>query len=135
MVVEVRGDYVGAFFIGGVLNRREVVHVHIARDNHNAAGVLTGGGLDAFAALSEAGDVSFIFFEIFFFEEFSDVAHGGFFGDSHDCAGAVNVVLSEKNFGVLVRGGLVFAGKIQVDVWNFVAVEAEENCSPSFSSG
>ena len=40
----------GVFIIGRVLDRRDIFDFHVVRQNHDTAGMLAGGTLDAFTA-------------------------------------------------------------------------------------
>ena len=61
-----------------------------------------------------------------FFEELFDVTVCGFIGNRLDRACAVDVVLAEQHLRVLVRNGLVRSRKVEVDIRNLIAIEAEE---------
>ena len=53
MKVEVGGQNIAVCLIRRMLDRREIVHLIIRRDNDHAAGMLTGGALDTGAAFCQ----------------------------------------------------------------------------------
>ena len=61
-----------------------------------------------------------------FFEIFLDVTECGLFGDRTDRARTECLPCSEYDLGVLVRLGLVFSGKVQIDIRFLVSLESEE---------
>ena len=127
VVIEVRRDRAAVHVVGRVLDWREEVDVHVARHDHDAGRVLARRRLDAHAAMGHLVDVGDVLLDALLLVEFLDVAEGRLVGDGLDGAGAVDVVLAEEDLGVLVGDGLVGAREVQVDIWDFVAVEAEED--------
>ena len=126
MVIEMRRYRIGVVVVGRALYRREMVYVHIARDNHDAARVLAGGAFYAGAAVNEAVYIGIAFFDAFFVEEFFYVAVSRFVGDGGNRSGAEYIVLAEQFFRVFVGDRLIIAGEVQVDIGNFVAVKAHK---------
>ncbi len=95
-------------------------------DNHHTAWVLAGGALHPGTALSQtvflrprgiAAPLLHVFFHI---------AEGRLFRHGADGPRPEHMGLTKELKGVPVGAGLIFAGKIQVDVGHLVAAEAQE---------
>ena len=127
VIVEVGRNDAAVLLVSRVLDRRKVMDVHVAGDNHDPAGMLARRTLDAGAAADQAVDVGVVDLHAPGGGPFHDVAVGRLILDGADGAGAEYVVLAEQFFRVFMGLRMVFAGEIQVDIRYLVAVEAQEN--------
>ena len=127
VVFKVRRDDVAVGVVSRVLDGAEVRHVHILRDDDEAAGVLAGRAFDADETERQPvflglGGLDAALLEIFF-----DIAEGRLFRERADRAGAEHMVRAEEHLGVFVRLRLVFAREVQVDIGRFfISRETEE---------
>ena len=137
MVIEVCGDGPGdlpaililqVFFIRGVLERREIVNIHITRTDHDACRMLTGRALHPGYTGGEFFDENIIECQPTVLRVFLDEAVSRFILNACDGAGAEDIVAAEKLFGIFVRDALIVSrGEIQVDIRYLVSVESKEN--------
>ncbi len=137
MVIEMRCNRAGnpvsvfiffIFLIGGILERRKIVDVHIARADHDAGRMLTGICLDPDDAGRNFFQVNIVAGNPHDFGVFFRDAVRVFLLQSGNGPGAEDIVAPEEFFRVLVRDALVVTGgEIEVDIGNFVAVESEED--------
>ena len=109
-----------------MLHRAEVPNLVFLWNNHQTAGVLAGGAPDADTPCRQTGFLRpggslAPLGQVFFY-----VAEGGFLRHGADGACPENVGFSEHFDTVSVGFRLIFAGKVQVDIGNLVAAEAEE---------
>ena len=88
--------------------------------------MLTGGALDADAAVGEAVLLRLRNVQPALLGVLEDIAVGGLLGEGADRAGAEDVVGAKELLGVFVRTTLILAGEVQVDIRHLVASEAEE---------
>ena len=136
VVVEVGGDGAGdlpalfvfqIFLIRRVLERREIVDVHISWANHDARRMLAGGALHAGHTGREFFDENIIECKAPVLRVFLHETVGRLVLDAGDGPGAEYIVAAEKFFRVLVGHALVVAGgEIEVDIRDLVAIEAKE---------
>ena len=101
--------------------------IHVARYDHDARRMLACRRFDAHAAVSEMIDIGDMFFLSLFLEEFLHVAEGRLIRNRLDGACAINIILAEKDFRILMGDWLIGAREVQVNIWYFVAVETEED--------
>lgn len=127
VIIEVGCDGAAVHVVGRVLNRREEVDVHVARHDHDAGRMLARRRFDAHAAMGHFINVGNVLLDALFLEEFLDVAKRRLVGDGLDGACAVDVVLAKEDFRVFVGNRLIGTREVQVDIRDFVAVEAEED--------
>ena len=127
MVIEMRGECVGLHVVRGALDGREVVHVHVARHDHDAARVLPRGRLDAHAAAHHMLDVRPPLRQSLILVVVHGVAIGVLVLQTRDRARTKDVHLAEEDLCVLVRDGLIVAREVEVDVGYLVPVEAEKD--------
>ena len=137
MIIEVCGDGPGdlpaililqVFFICGVLERREIVNIHITRADHDACRMLAGRALHPGYTGGEFFDENIIECQPAVLRVFLDEAIGCFILNACDCAGTEDIVAAEKLFGIFVRDALIVSrGEIKVDIRHLVSVESEEN--------
>ena len=120
------GDGVAVVGVRRVLHRAEVLHVHVVRDHHQAAGVLAGGPADAHAALGQAVLLRLAGGDAVLLQVLLHKAVGGLFRQGTDGAGPEHLGLAEHLDGVAVGPGLVLAGEVQVDIRHLAAAEAQE---------
>ena len=117
----------GFRFVGRILDRREVIDIHVGRNNDDAARMLTGRPLDALAAGGQTLTLGTGHaLDAFFFAITADVAERRFLCDCGDRAGTEDVILTEDLAGKQMGGRLIVAREVQVDIRDFVAVETEE---------
>lgn len=127
VIIEMGRDGAAVHIVGRMLNRREEMNVHVARHDHNAGRMLARRRFDAHAAMGHLVDVGNVLFDALFLEEFLDVAERCLVGDSLDGTSAIDIVLAEQDFRVFMRDRLIGTGEVQVDIRDFIAVEAEED--------
>ena len=96
------------------------------RHDHHAAGVLTGGALDAGAAQRQAVFLGVIDGALPLVQIFFNVAVGRFILNTGHRTGLEHVGLAEQFLCVAVHIRLVLAGEVQVDIRFLITVEAEE---------
>ncbi|CAN4043737.1 NADP-specific glutamate dehydrogenase, partial [Dysosmobacter welbionis] len=126
VVFKMSGDGVGVVGVRRVLDRAEVLHVHIVGNDHQAAGVLTGGPAGAHAAQGQAillcpAHSHAVLLQVFFHEAVS-----GLLRQCTDGTGPEHLGLSEHLDGVAVGPGLILTGEVQVDIRHLAAAEAQE---------
>ncbi|SCH49485.1 Uncharacterised protein [uncultured Faecalibacterium sp.] len=124
--LEVGGQQAACHIIRRVLDGTEIVDLVGVRHNDHAAGVLTRGALDAGAAQSQAVLLRMVHRAAALIQIFFDIAVGGLVLNTGHGARLEHVGFAEQLLGIAVHIGLIFAGKIQVDIRLFIAVEAEE---------
>ncbi len=127
VIIEVSRNDAAVLLVGRVLDRRKVMDVHVSGNNHDPAGMLPRRTLDAGAAADQAVDVGVVDLHAPGGGPFHDVAVGRLVLDGADGAGAEYVVLAEQFFRVFMGLRVVFAGEVQIDIGNFIAVEAQKN--------
>lgn len=127
VIIEVGRDGAAVHVVGRMLNRREEMDVHVARHDHDAGRMLARRRFDAHAAMGHLVDVGNVLLDALFLEELLDVAKRRLVGNGLDGACPVDVVLAEEDFCILMRDRLVGTGEVEVDIRNFIAVEAEED--------
>ena len=127
MIVEMRRNRAAVHVVRRMLERREEMHVHVARHDHDAGRMLARRRFDAHAAMREAVDVRAVLSHAFFLKELLDIAERRLVGDGLNRARTIDIVLAEEDFRVLVCRRLIRTREIQVDVRHFVAIETEEN--------
>ena len=119
-------DDVAARIVGGVLDGAEIVDLPVLGDDDHAAGVLAGGPAHAGAAQGQAVFLRLRRLDAAGGEIFFDVTVSGLLRHGADGPGLEDVVLPEQLKGILVGLGLVFAGKVQVDIRDLFAAVAQE---------
>ena len=124
--LEVGGQQAARHVICRVLDGAEIVDLVGVRHNDHAAGVLTGGTLDAGAAQRQAVFLGVVDGALPLVQILFNVAVGGFILNTGHRAGLEHVGLAEQFLGVAVHVGLVLAGEVQVDIRFLIAVEAKE---------
>ena len=127
VIIEMGRNDAAVLLVGRVLDRREMMDVHVAGNDHDAARMLARRILDARAAGDEAVDVSVVDLDTLGVGPLHDVAISRLILDGADGPGAEDVVLAEQFFRIFMGFRMVFAGEIEVDIRNLVAVEAQEN--------
>ena len=128
VVLKVRGDDIGVGIIRRVLDRAEIVNLHIAGNDDQTAGVLTGGTLDAHTALGQP--------VVLRRRRRGCPAPPDTFSHSqrrsfpprcrwfrHGTHGSRRTV----QYGIAVGLGLIFAGEVQIDIRHLVAAKAQES--------
>ena len=120
------GDLVGLWVVRRVLHRAEIPDFVFLGDDDQTAGVLAGGAANADTPCRKTGFLRpggslAPLGQVFFY-----VAEGGFLRHGADGACPENVGFSEHFDTVSVGFRLIFAGKVQVDIGNLVAAEAQE---------
>ena len=126
VIFKMRGDDIAVRIVRRVLHGAEIRDVHVLRDDNEAAGVLTGGALDADAAVGEAVLLRLWNVQPALLGVLENIAVSSLFREGADRAGAEDVVGAEELLGVFMRAALILAGEVQVDIGHFVASEAEE---------
>ena len=58
---------------------------------------------------------------------FEHIADGGFISHTGYCAGPEHIIVPEKLLNILMDNGLIYAGKVKVDIRRFVAVKAHKH--------
>ena len=125
--VKVCGGKVGLQVVGRVLNRGELIDFIFLGHNDHAAGMLTGGALDACAS-----DGQTVFFRVAALNAAllhvpGDIAEGCLVGERGDGACTEHMVMTKELFDIMVSLVLVFTGEVQVDIRHFVAFKPEED--------
>ena len=124
--LEMGGQQTARHVICRVLDGAEIVDLVGVRHNHHAAGVLTGGALDAGAAQRQAVFLGVVHGALPLVQIFFNVAVGRFILNTGHRTGLEHVGLAEQFLGVAVHIRLVLAGEVQVDIRFLIAVETEE---------
>ena len=127
MVIKMRRERVGFHIVRRALDRREIMHVHVARHDHDAARVLSRSRLDAHAAAHHVLDVGASLLHAHVFVVVHGVAVGVLVLKPRDRTRTEHVHLAEEDFGVFVRDGLIVAREVEIDIGDFVAVKSEEH--------
>ncbi len=110
-----------------VLNWRIVEDVVLFGHDDDAAGVLTRGHLNVLTAVGNAFALRFSERSPVFLFVDADVFKRRTHRHAGNRARAEGMAPPEHLFNVLMRCALIFAGKVQVDIRRFVAVEAKEH--------
>ena len=124
--LEVGGQQAARHIIRRMLDGTEIVDLVGVRHNDHAAGVLTRGALDAGAAQSQAVLLGVVHRAAALIQILFHIAVGSLVLNTGYGACLEHIGLAEQLLGVAVHVGLIFAGKVQVDIRLLVAVEAEE---------
>ncbi len=112
--------------VGRVLDGNNLVMIDFFRDDDNPAGMLPGRTLHAGNLVGEANDLATPGLDSPALEKPLDESPSHPVGDRRDGAGAEGMILPEKLAQEIVGAALILAGKIQVDVGNFVSLDAEK---------
>ena len=120
------GDDIAGWVVSWVLHGTEVVDLLILRNDHHAAGVLTGGALHSGTAGRQTGHLRLAggakpLLQILFY-----VTEGGLFCHRPHRPRTKHVGLAKQLECIAVCVGLIFSGEVQVNIGHFVAAEAEE---------
>ena len=126
VIFKMGGDGVGIVGVCRVLHRAEILHILVVRDHHQAAGVLARGTADTHAAQGQAVFLRPAGHDAVLLQILLHEAVGRLFRQSTDGACPEHLGLTEHLNGVAVGPGLVFAGKVQVDIRHLAAAEAQE---------
>ena len=126
VIFKMGGDGIGIVGVRRVLHRAEILHILVVRDHHQAAGVLAGGAADANAAKGQTVFLRPAGHDAVFLQILLHKAVGSLFRQRTDGTRSEHLCLSEHFDGVTVSPGLVFAGKVQVDIRHLAAAEAQE---------
>lgn len=126
VIIEMGRNDAAVLLVGRILDGREMMDVHIAGNDHDAARMLARRILDARAAGDQAVDIGIVDLDALGFGPLHDVAISRLVLDGTDGPGAEDVVLAEEFFRVLMGFRMVFAGEIEVDIRDLVAVEAQK---------
>ena len=125
-IITTGGDDVAVGVVCRVLNGAKIRYVHVLRDDDKPTGVLARCPFNADTALSKTVFLRFCDLQRALLKIFFNVAVGCFLRKCPDGACLENMVAAEKLLGVFMGAGLVFTGKIQVDIRHLVAAEAEK---------
>ena len=144
VIIIVGGDGVAVFVICGTVHRRNIMNIHIAGYNHNAARMLTCSALNAGKSSYQTGDKSRMGMKPTFLVIFADIAYCRLVGDSRNGACAAHVIASEKFLRIFMSHALVghggrvvrvnAAGEVKVDIRNLVPMESQKNCKRNIVS-
>ena len=126
VIFEMRGDGFALGVVRRVLDRAEILDVHIVRHDDEAAGMLTRRAAHADAARRQAVDLGVARGDAVFLDVFFDEAVGRFLRERADRARAEDLGLAEHLDRVRVRARLIFAREVQVDIRHLAAAVAEE---------
>ena len=110
-----------------MLHRAEIIDLLILGNDHHTAGVLARGALYIHAASGQpqhlgkghAGPSHQL--QVLF-----RIADGRFLRHSTDGTGSEHMILSEQLKGIAVGLGLIFAGKVQIDIGYLIPAETQE---------
>ena len=127
VVFKVRSDDIGVGIIRRVLDRAEIVDLHIAGNDDHTAGVLTGGALDAHTALGQPVDLRRRSVDAPLLQILFRIAKGGLFRHGAHCSGTEHMALAEQLKGIAVGLGLIFTGEVQIDIRHFLAAKPQES--------
>ena len=119
-------DPVRVLVVRRVLHGAEIPDLVLLRDDDKAARVLARGALDAHTACSKAVFLCLADGHIALGQIFFRVPVGRFLGHRADGACTEHMVRAEHLHAVRVRARLILAGKVEVDIGDFVTAEAEE---------
>ena len=126
VVFKMGGDGIGVLGIRRVLHGGEILHIHVIRHHHQTAGVLARGAPHSHAALNEAvllgtGHLPAVLLQIVLDKGVHRLVLQG-----ADGTGPEHLRLTEHLHGVAVGSGLIFPGKVQVDIRHLAAAVAKE---------
>ena len=116
----------GVLVIGRILNRGEIVNIHIIGHNNNPRRVLTGRPFDPSCALGETVLLSSPELNIVIPLESLNITIGSLIGHRSNRPGPENVLLADQYLHVVVGDWLVVSGEVQVDIRHLVSFESQE---------
>ena len=126
VILKMGGHRIGILGIGRMLNGSKVLHIHIVGNNHQTAGVLTGGTAHTHAALRQAVRLRVAGIDTALLQILLHEAESRLFRQSTDGTGTEHLCFAEHLDSVAVGAGLVFAGEVEVDIGHLTAAVAEE---------
>ena len=126
VVFKMGGDLVGIGVIRRVLHGAEIPDLIFLGNNHQAAGVLARGSPDTDAACRKPVFLRPVGSFAPFRQVLFDIAEGGLFRNGANGPRPEDVGLSKHLHTVGVGLGLIFTGKVQVNIRHLVAAEAQE---------
>ena len=120
------GDGLSVLGIRRVLHGGEILHIHIVRHNHQAAGMLARGAPHAHAAQGQAIHLRIAGSDLPLLQVLAHKAVGSLFCQSADGTGSKHLCLAEHLHRVAMGPGLVFPGEVQVDIRHLAAAVAQK---------
>ena len=126
VVFKMGGDGIGVLGVRRVLHGGEILHIHVIRHHHQTAGVLARGAPHPHAALNEpillgTGHLPAVLLQIVLDKGVHRLVLQG-----ADGTGPEHLRLTEHLHGVAVGSGLIFPGKVQVDIRHLAAAVAQK---------
>ena len=89
--------------------------------------MLSGSSFYSDAALKKTVDLTFTFSFSMLFEIFLHITICGFFSNRTDRSCAEGVSFSKYNLGFRMRSGLIFSGKIKINIRFLISVKTKES--------
>src|SRR4051812_46932034 len=127
MEVKMRCPPVRSRIICRELNWREIKNFHIVWNDDNSTRMLPGIPFDASTALHEPINFSSTQMEVIIIHISTDIAICSFFCNGTDCSCTIYIIFSEKLLCIVMGKSLVFPTEVQIDIRNFISIEAQES--------
>src|SRR5699024_9036439 len=124
--VEMRRFPLCCSIICRILYRREIVYIHVIRNNDDSARMLSRRPFDTRAAQYKPVDFGTSPLQSIIVQIAFDITECRLLGGSADCAGAEHLVLTEQHFCIVVCLRLIVTAEVEVDIRHFVTFEAQE---------
>ena len=109
--------------IGWVLNRCEIIDIHIIGDYNDPPWMLSGGALHSGSPFGQSVHFCCTIMKIVIPLKPFYKTECGFVCYRTDRSCTVNIIFSEKNLCIIVRFGLVFPREVQIDIGDFISME------------